>query len=159
MPQSRPRRRKGHGEVMPPLNVSERIDSLLKEHLSVFPSKPELTDAEIEHWHKDLSPWPIAAIEWAFDCWRRNGRFFPVYGDILDLVTAWEPAETTKRGCSRECKNRHGKGYNENDIAKLFKMYTARMNEISRPITDAEIEVMLYDLDKWRGKSPEWRVA
>src|SRR3954470_14690403 len=110
MPSSRQHRRKGHGAVMPPLSVFERIDSLLKEHLSIFPSKAELMEMEIEHWHHDLSQHRVEAIEFAFDNWRRNGRFFPVFADIIELCEAWEPTERAKPVCSDECVSRHGRG-------------------------------------------------
>lgn len=96
MPKYTPPRRKGHGAVIPPLSVSDRVDSLLKEMLSIFPNKTELTEAEIEHWHRYLEPYHISAIEWAFENWRRSGSFFPVYSDILDLIGAWEPPAERK---------------------------------------------------------------
>jgi hypothetical protein len=164
MPQSNPRKRKESGELKPSLNVLERIDSLLKEHLLLFPWKLELTEEEIEHWHKDLSPFPIAAIEWAFENWRRNGRFFPVYGDILDQCIAWKPKEdyTYVPGCSAECLAKHGTGYNEIDIRKLMKLYIAKYpdNRWPKPLvrlTDAQWDELYDELDKVPGGPPEWR--
>jgi hypothetical protein len=154
MPQSKPRRRKGHGEVMPPLNVLDRIDALLKEQLTQHPEKGELTDAEIEHWHRDLSPFPIVAIEYAFETHRRNSRYFPQYGDILDICVTWEPEKKYKPGCSRECRARHGKGYNEVDVKNLYKM-VVREVEAQRPVNE---ESLLSELDSKRPAGPpEWR--
>src|SRR5216117_2917980 len=93
MPKSRQARQPGRGEVIPPLTVLQRVSALLKEHLSIFPSKPDLTEEEIHHWHQDLNAYPLEAIEYAFDSWRRNGRFFPVYADILELCRTWNPPE------------------------------------------------------------------
>jgi hypothetical protein len=159
MPSSTHRRRKQQGEVMPLLSVSERIDSLLKEMLNIFPSKGEVTDAEIEHWHKDLQPFPIQGIEWAFDTHRRNGRFFPVYGEILDLCIAWEPS-TGQSVCTAECKRKHGKGYGSNDILWLLQKYNEKRASLpSRPLIDAEVDSLMDDLDKHRGHKPQWRAA
>lgn len=168
MPQSKPRRRKGHGEVMPPLSVFDRIDSLLKEHLKVFPTKAELTEGEIEHWHRDLGRFPIQAIEWAFENWRLNGHFFPVYDDILSQCRAWEPEQKYMPGCSRECQSRHNKGYGEqpfkgiHDITRLNELVRRKIEKekrtLANPLTDAEIDGLLDELDKMRGGPPEWRV-
>lgn len=160
MPQSKTRRRPGHGEIITPLSVSDRIDSILKEHLSIFPSKPELTVEEIEHWHQDLSAYPLEAIEYAFDGWRRNGRFFPVYADILELCKAWEPNQSTKyQRCSEDCRARHGKGYNSNDIMKLWTLHDKKRAELKRALEPEEWEEILIEVDKWRGGPPAWRIA
>ncbi len=158
MPQSKQRKRNAQGVLIPPSSLLDVIDKGLKDMSLTWPQK-DLTAAEIDLWHRDLGNFTKGAIEYAFECWRRNGRFFPVYGDILDLCIAFTPPEVTKRGCSIECRERHGKGYNENDVAKLFKLYETRMSQLSRPMTDAEIDTLLDDLDKWRGKHPDWRAA
>jgi hypothetical protein len=159
MPQSKPRRRSGRGEVLPPLSKLEKITDLLKTQLETFPQK-ELSPEEIERWVKDLEPFEIVAIEAAFDAHRRNGLFFPVPGQILDLCIAWQPEPKYKPGCSRECLARHGKGYNENDIAKLWKLYAAKLEQLpNRSLTDGEVNQLLDELDRWRGHSPEWRAA
>jgi hypothetical protein len=170
MPQSSPRKSKSKGETMPPLIASDRIDSLLKEHLNIFPSKGELSPEEIEHWHRDLSPFPIAAIDWAFDNWRRNGRFFPVYGDILDQVVTWEPPASQSKyvpGCDAICKARHRRGYGEaamyglHDITRLNELIRRKIESENRTreqlLTDSEIESLYDELDKLRGSKPEWR--
>lgn len=158
MPQSKPRRRKGHGELVPPLSVLDRIDSLLKEHLSIFPSKPELTEAEIEHWHQDLGSFPMEAIEYAFDSWRRNARFFPVYADIVELCGAWRSSQKSSSSCDDECKARHHRGYGWNDILKLWKMAAAKRAEVNRKLTESEWETLWTELDKWRGRPPDWKL-
>jgi len=158
MSKSTQRKRSAQGVLIPPSSLLDVIDRCLKDLQRTWPNK-ELTTEEIEHWHADLGVFSRGAIEYAFECWRRNGRFFPVFGDILDLCVTFQPPEVTKRGCSIECRERHGKGYNENDIAKLFKLYETRISQLSRPMTDAEINKLLDDLDKWRGKRPQWRVA
>lgn len=166
MPTLKPRKRKQRGEVMPLLSVSDKIDSLLKEMLTTFPAKREVTVEEIEHWHKDLQPFPIQAIEWAFDCHRRNARFFPVPGEILDLCIEFSPITGTS-DCDAECKRRHGKGYGENrskgfyDITRLNELVRrkiqAEKRTLAQPLTDTEINGLLDELDKMRGYKPQWR--
>lgn len=162
MSRSKQQKIKASAEVLPPLNVLDRIDSLLQEHLVTFPSKGELTAGEIEHWHQDLSPFPIKAIDWAFDCWRRNGRFFPVYGDILDLCIAWSPPGNKYSAiCDEACKKRHGRGYGLVDIKIMGKLVDMKIADKDRPagqrLSDQEIEEILEQVDKKRGSSPEWR--
>lgn len=156
MPKSRPRRRPGHGELIPPSSVSDRIDSLLKEHLAIFPSKAELTQEEYEHWHGDLGRFSIQAIEYAFEEWRRNGHFFPVYDDILQLCKAWQPNSIRKR-CGDECESRHGKGYGTADVLKLWQMHTTARQQLGRQLTEEEWEGLYGALDHWRGGAPEFR--
>lgn len=87
---SRPGQPRGNGEILPPSSWQDRVDELLKGQLDYFPNK-ELSPAEIEHWYSDLKGYSLKAIEWAFDCHRRCGRFFPLPVDILTLLADWEP--------------------------------------------------------------------
>lgn len=155
------RRRKGHGEVVPPLSTSDRIDSLLKEHLAIFPSKSELTEGEIEHWHRDLGQYQTAAIEWAFDTWRRNGHFFPVYADITSLCEAWNPPELERKGCDAACRRRHHQGYGEVDVKYLNSLVVGKIMAEGRTreqrLTDSEIDALLDQVDTRRGSHPMWR--
>ncbi len=158
MPSSKARVRKDTGEVLQPLNKADRIRDLLKLQLLTFPQK-ELFPEEIGNWERDLDPFPLPAIEWAFDNWRRNGRFFPVYGDIIDQCIAWLPEEKKYSGCSRECKEKHGKGYHWNDVLKLWKLHDAKRAELGRALNDGEIDALLSELDSKReGGAPEWRL-
>jgi hypothetical protein len=167
MPRSTQRKNKAQGTLIAPSSVLDVIDKLLKEQMKTFPSKIELTEGEIEHWHQDLSPFTARAIEWAFDAWRRNGRFFPVYGDILDLCIAWEPAEAERPLCDAVCKSRHRRGYGEepfrgvHDVTRLYELIRRKIEAEKRTVeqkfTDEEIEGLLDELDKMRGSSPEWR--
>ncbi len=159
MPSSPRRRRSGHGEVIPPLLVSDRIDLLLKEQLSIFTTKPELTEAEIEHWHRDLGGYPITAIEFAFDNWRRNGHFFPVYADVIQLCESFLPPQQRVNKCAPECEAQHGRGYGWNDMLKLWEMHDAKREEVGRKLTAEEWDVLLDLLDGKRGQSPAWRSA
>jgi hypothetical protein len=159
MQQSKQQKRKPQGELMPPSNVLDRIDYWLKDQLREFPSKGELSIEEIEHWHQDLGRFPIAAIDWAFDSWRKSGRFFPVYGVILDYCAAWEPPQASQHvpGCSKECAARHGRGYHMNDVRWLYRAYVKKREEVNGPLNEPEIELLLGALDKKRGKPPDWR--
>lgn len=155
MPSSKARKRKDSEEDSPILKHA-RIRECLKIQLQTFPQK-ELFEEEIANWERDLDPFQIVAINEAFDAWRRNGRWFPVYGDIIDLCIAYQPEPAYKPGCSRLCRERHGKGYSEVDINKLFKLYQTKMPHLSFPMTDAEIDSLLTELDKLRGGPPDWR--
>ncbi len=165
MPQSTRQKRKGKGEVMPPLHLLDIIDSLLREHLLIFPEKGELSPEEIEHWHRDLSPFQLPAIENAFECHRRNANRFPLYGQILDLCIAWEPSSQPKYapGCSAECKARHRKGYGEmpfegvHDITRLNELVRRRIANGAGPLSEQDIDGLLDELDKIRGSAPAWR--
>ena len=161
MPKSKPRKASAQGEIMTPSRVLDAIDNCLKDMARTYPQKT-LEPEEIEHWHQDLSPFPVKAIEWAFDNWRRNGRFFPVYGDILDLCVAWAPAEKvgyTK--CDAQCRERHRRGYGEVDVKILNELVVSKVKAADRlrqnRLTDAEIEEILDQVDKKRGYSPDWR--
>jgi hypothetical protein len=62
--------------------------------------------------------------------------------------------------CSAACRNRHGKGYHTDDIAWLLKRYVGKKDSLpNRPMTDSEIDKLLEELDKHRGRKPAWKVA
>lgn len=159
MPSSKPQKSKARSVVMPPLTTFDRIDSLLQHELERFRStKAEITEEEVEHWHRYLEPYPLQAIEWAFDSYRRNGNFFPVYGNIIDLCKAWRPTEAQAGLCEPFCRARHGKGYHANDMIWLWDNYNRLRGQLpDRPLTDGEINTLLDQLDKHRGRAPEWR--
>jgi len=157
MPSSPRRRRKGHGEIVPPLSKLQRIDELLKIQQETFPQK-ELTADEIERWGMDLANYPMGAIEYAFDTHRRLAMFFPVPAQIIELCDSYLPeSETTTRSCEPECQERHGRGYGWNDIMKLWKLYNAKFAELKRKLTKAEWEELYVEVDKARGQVPAWR--
>ena len=161
MPKQRQPTNKSSGELMPTLSVLDRIDWNLRDQLRTFPSKGAVEPEEFEHWHQDLGHFPIAAINFAFDSHRRNGNFFPVYGQIIDLCIAWQPPEDSSGryapGCSKECAARHGRGYHQNDIKWLYDAYVAKRQEVNRPLNKTEILALFDRLDKLRGKPPDWR--
>ena len=156
MPKSRQRRRNGHGEIVPPLSKLDRIGELLKIQVETFPQK-ELSAEEIARWEKDLSDYRLEAIEWAFDNWRRNGNWFPVPSDIISLCDSWMPAEQVARGCTKECKERHHKGYGETDVLKIWNLFNAKRAQVNRELTTPEWEAIFVEVDKVRGGAPEWR--
>ena len=49
----------------------------------------ELTEQDYELWQQLLQPYPLKAIEYAFESWGRNGKQFPKPANILELVGAW----------------------------------------------------------------------
>ena len=158
MPSSKTRRRSGRGEVIPPLSKLQRIDELLKVQRETFPQK-ELTSEEIERWERDLSNYPIEAIEYAFDNHRRLAMFFPVPAQILELCQSYLPNLRDPNACDADCQSRHGRGYGELDIQKLFKLFVAKRQQIGRQLNATEFELLLQDLDRVRGRKPDWRAA
>ncbi len=157
MSQSKIRRRKGHGEIVPPLSKLSRIRELLLVQVETFPQK-ELTTEEVERWGQDLANYAMEAIEYAFDTHRRLAMFFPVPGQIIELCRAYLPeSETTTRLCEPECQDRHGRGYGWTDIMKLWKLYNAKFAELKRKLTKDEWEALYVELDKARGQVPAWR--
>jgi hypothetical protein len=157
MHKSTMRRRSGHGEVLPPLTLRDRIADLLTVQVQTFPQK-DLTREEVDRWVMDLSGYRQEAIEFAFDNWRRNGNFFPVPSDILSLCDAWMPKEQGARGCSKECKSRHGKGYGENDVLFMMREYMKQRAVVNRALDEQEWGAILVKLDKVRGGAPEFRL-
>jgi len=157
MPRSTQRRRKGHGETIPPLSKLNRIGELLQIQSETFPQK-ELSPAEIARWEQDLSDYPIRAIEFAFEEHRTLAMFFPVPAQILDICKTWEAPEEYRPGCDSECKARHWKGYSESDVLYLWERYQAKLATLpNRALTESEVNLLLDDLDKKRGYAPEWR--
>jgi hypothetical protein len=157
MPSSNPRRRKGHGEIVPPLSKLQRIEELLKIQSETFPQK-QLTAEEIGRWEMDLGNYAMEAIEYAFDTHRRLAMFFPVPGQIIELCRSYLPeSETTTRSCEPECQERHGRGYGWTDIMKLWKLFNAKFAQLGRKLTAAEWEELYVELDKHRGQVPVWR--
>jgi len=157
MPQSKPRRRSGRGEIVPPLSKLSRIGELLQVQVETFPQK-ELTSAEVERWGQDLTAYAIEAIEYAFDTHRRLAMFFPVPAQIIELCHSYLPeSETTTRSCEPECMERHGRGYGWNDIMKLWKLFNAKFEQLGRKLTSTEWEELYAEVDKARGQVPAWR--
>lgn len=158
MPSSKPRKRSGRGEVVPPLSKLSKIGELLQVQVETFPQK-ELTPEEVERWDRDLSNYPIEAIEYAFDNHRRLAMFFPVPAQILDLCQSYLPTVRDPNACDAECRSRHGKGYGELDMQHLWKTFTAKRVKLNRQLNATEFEMLLQELDKARGQVPEWRAA
>lgn len=90
MHRSQQQQRNDNSEILPPSSKLDRIDELLQDQLAYFPAK-ELSAQEIANWHNDLKAYSIKAIEWAFECHRRAGRFFPLPADIFEYLANWEP--------------------------------------------------------------------
>jgi len=89
MPEQRPSDRYQQGI----LDEQQRRTSLIVGFLqnlalpSVF--NRELTEADYALWEKLLAPYPLNAIEYAFDNWGRNGKAWPKPANILELIGAW----------------------------------------------------------------------
>ena len=134
---------------------------LLQTCLSLFAK--ELTAQETQFWKEFLTSYSTESLKYAFDNWNRNGRFFPKPKDITELVEAYELTRKKEKlgypGCDSECKARHEKGYGGNDMVWLFSRYLSERKNVNRALNKREIFALLDELDKWRGKAPEWRHA
>lgn len=153
----------------------------------------DLTPTEYKLWTGILKDFTDPAIEWGFEMWQRNGKFFPKPAEILEHVHAFgsssenqvklcgkckdgwvivnpeakpsdykvvrcecvasaiQDAKVATHRCDAECKRRHGQGYNENDLSRLFKKIIANAGKFEPR--------MLDELDQARGLVPEWRRA
>jgi hypothetical protein len=49
----------------------------------------DLTPEELTKWGRFLAGFPVGAVEYAFDCWDRNGSRFPYLSDIGMYLHAW----------------------------------------------------------------------
>jgi hypothetical protein len=157
MPQSKQGRRKGHGEIIPPLSKQELIEDCLKIQLETFPQK-ELSPGEIERWGMDLNRYSEEAIKFAFEEHRQLAIFFPVPGQIIDLCKTWIAPQAYRPGCNSECRDRHGRGYGENDVLYLWERYQSMRDSLpNRPLNAGEINALYDDLDEKRGQAPAWR--
>ena len=167
MPKSSRRKTKPDYEMLPISRKLDVIDSWLQKMLDRFPQKGQLSTSEIEDWHRDLTPFSVEAIDFAFEK-MRLGIFFPMNGQVLDLCMAYEPPEApnvrSNSRCDKQCKERHGKGYHWNDF--YWMMGKLRMpafvgpdgNPRKEKATEAEIQALLTECDNKRpGGAPEFR--
>lgn len=114
-----------------------------------------LTTEEFEIWKGIIGNLPRSALNYAFDNWQRNGRFFPKPKDILDLVAAYDLSRTPTGGPRF---SEHGQGYNEGDILALWKLVSAKSIRENRKLTEAEIWELLDQIDAQRpGGAPIFR--
>jgi hypothetical protein len=144
-------------EMQPSFEKLNAISNWIAKMLDRFPAKGRITDSEMQDWYKDLGPFSLQAIDFAFEQ-MRLGLYFPNNGQVIDLCISYEPSETptvkSTSTCDDLCKRRHGKGYNENDMKWLFK----RMQQIYAGGDTPDSEALLTELDEKRqGGAPEWR--
>lgn len=166
MPRSSQRRPKHAQEMQPTSQKLDAIDSWLQKLLDAFPAKGQLTTEEITDWHKDLTPFSVDAIDYAFETHRRNAIFFPIYGQILDLCISFNPPNLPVGNprCGTECKSRHGKGYHFNDFFWMLTKLRAPCvvgplaNPRKKKATEEEIQDLLRECDEKRPTgAPEFR--
>lgn len=114
----------------------------------------ELGPNEMKIWTNILRGCSDSSIEWAFDSWSRNGKFFPKPSEIIELIQAFNFTQTRPQQCEPECQQRHGKGYHGNDVVWLFKRYLLAL----KTDPNAKPEHFMDELDsKRQGGAPEWR--
>lgn len=144
-------------EILP---TSQKLDAVLKwlqKMLDAFPQKGKVTQEEIEDWCRDLTPFSLQAIDFAFESHRRNALFFPLYGQILDLCISYDPPEQQVRStanCDAICKARHGKGYGWRDMYAAYELMRQAVKE-GRKIDSEEILKIINS--KREGGAPEFR--
>ena len=113
----------------------------------------ELTDEEAGFWAGFMREYSLAELQFAFDNWNRNGRFFPKPKDIAEQCDVYRMKARQRAGypeCDAECKSRHGRGYGINDVNWLLKRYFADPSQ--------DPNKLLKELDSKReGGAPEWR--
>ena len=152
---SKRNRTKSVQEIVPSSQKFDAISDWLQKMLDRFPAKGKLTESEVQDWIRDLTPFSVAAINFAFEK-MRLGIFFPMNGQVIDLCLSYDPPEQrvqSTANCDAICRARHGKGYNETDMVWLFgKMQQAYANG-DTPNVDA----LMTELDNRRGGAPEWR--
>ena len=157
MPTSSPPRTRTAQKTPPPSAKLDVIDNWLRKMLDRFPAKGQLTTSEIEDWHRDLAPFSLEAIEWAFEK-MRMGLYFPMNGPVLDLCLSYEPPDTpnvvSTSTCDAICKARHWKGYGEPDMKELWK----RMVRMIAAGENPDAWALLTGIDETRADGPpEWR--
>lgn len=156
MPRSRQSRTKHVQEIVPSSQKLDLIDSWLQKMLDRYPAKGQITESEVVDWHRDLTPFSLEAIDFAFDK-MRLGIFFPMNGPVIDLCISYQPPEqrvVSSVHCDATCRARHGKGYNEADMKWLFQ----RMQQVYAGGDTPDADVLLAELDsKRKGGAPEWR--
>lgn len=122
MPKSSRAKTRTNYAMQPTSQKLDAIDSWLRKMLDAFPQKGTITTEEIDDWQRDLTPFSVEAINFAFDTHRRNALFFPVYGQILDLCISHEPPEQRNTvTCDAACKAKHWTGYGWHDFLYLWK--------------------------------------
>ena len=154
-------------EIVPSSQKLDVITNWLQKMLDRFPAKGRITESEIQDWHKDLSAFSIAAIDFAFEKHRTNAIFFPLNAQIIDLCISYEPADSptviSNVRCDAECKKRHGTGYHWHDMYWLLAKLRAACvvgPETCRktPLQPGELDALMDELDKKRpGGAPVFR--
>ena len=157
MPASSPPRTKSAPQIVPTSAKLDVIDNWLNKMLDRFPQKGQLTTSEIEDWHRDLGPFSLAAIEFAFEH-MRMGLYFPMNGPVIDLCLSYEPRESphakSNSSCDAICRARHGKGYYDADMIWVF----GKAMRIYRAGDVPDYDALLTEVDERRPDGPpEWR--
>jgi hypothetical protein len=75
------------GRVERPLNEQDKIDSALQTMCRRL--NKVMTAERINLWHEDLAPYPVAAIEYALECWGKNAKALPTFADLSGLLNSW----------------------------------------------------------------------
>lgn len=80
--------------------LSDSSNNVIEETAKLFQVTLAETDWKI--WNKAIGRYKDEAIEWAFESWQRNGRFFPKPAEILSLLATYGSSPENKfQTCGR----------------------------------------------------------
>lgn len=125
--------------------------SLVEKYLTVQTRihGKDMTVEEAEVWKKKLSHYSDSAIEYAFEAWERNGKFFPKPAEIIELIDAHNQSHLAPLPRYEN----HGGGLNEKDVLAMYKLFLERWPKpIGRKLTQDEKDQFLSDFHQRRNK-------
>lgn len=136
-----------HGETQP---TSQRsLEACLTRTALLF--SKTLTVDEGQVWKEFLATYSSAAIEYAFENWQRNGRFFPKPADILELIRAFYVAQRD----TYQAADYGGGGYGSADCLALWKLFHEKYPKpVGRPLTREERKALIDELDRRKQAIP-----
>lgn len=79
-------------------------------------------------WQKHLASFPDKGIEYAFDNWNRNAKFFPKPADITELVTVWRNAQKP----AYSAHDYQHTGFGQVQVLALWKLFHRKYPDFKR---------------------------
>jgi len=127
-------------ETLPPSTTLLKQAQLLKTSQAIF--SKDLAPEEIQFWKNFLQPFGLPEIEYAFENWNRNGRYFPKPAEIKELIESYRES---KRPAYRLQAPPMPGGFGKVEILALWGLVNKRVEEFKKsgqpyiPLTDDEI--------------------
>ena len=131
-------------KMQPSLNDLVKKRELLSKAAQLY--SKELTEEVVELWDGLLLDYSVDDCAYAFDYHFRNGRYFPKPADILEAIKNYRDTNALLQAPHRYPN--HGQGYGLADVQILWKLHAEKRAEVNRPLTDAEKEACLDELDR-----------